>query len=115
MHLPLQNRQRHCIPPANLRQPLHTLPIPHSAPPVFTILAFPSIAHTPDIIREQKPHAIAAQSDKPRSRDLETGYGEVQDSEASLRSGNRGRKIAAGEGAISGRGARSGGGGCRGR
>jgi hypothetical protein len=56
MHLPLQNRQRHRLPPAHLRLPLHPQHIPLPTPLVFTIQPLSTLAHPPDSEREPQPH-----------------------------------------------------------
>ena len=88
MHIALQNRQRHRLFTAHQRLAVHTLPVPHTTPAIPTKFSVAAIAHTPNALRKPQPHALAAQSDESRSRDLEVGHGEVQDCEAGERSGD---------------------------
>jgi hypothetical protein len=60
MHIALQNRQRHCFLTTNFRQPQHSLPIPYPTPTIPPILALPTLAHTPNTVREPQPHTFTA-------------------------------------------------------
>jgi len=60
VHIALQNRQRHRLPPTHFRLALDPLPIPHTTPAVPSVLSRPALAHPPNTQRKPQPHPLTA-------------------------------------------------------
>lgn len=100
MHLALQNRQRHRLPPPHLRLPLHPQHLPLPTPLLPPIILIPALAHPPDAERKPQPHHQPAQRRRPRVRHPAPRYREIQNRKAGQRSRDRGGEAAGGVGAV---------------